>query len=215
VLNSHVNDVPTAPELPTFDPTVYKPYATNAYVAGKNLQKNILIKAGTNPRFNANDTVQGIMYIESPNQVILNGDFKLQGFMVMESGTSPTNASDAMTFKGNITMSPVPNAPVFDNLRSASGVAIMAPSAAISMTGSTDSYAKGSIICKSFSFAGSADMLVDHGTIMTMNASGASAIFNGKTIQFTATGADNMPKQGVSYSAYFLPDSGSYAEVMP
>jgi hypothetical protein len=215
VLSQHVHDVATAPELPTFDPTIYKPYATNDYKVGAPVQQNIIIKAGTNPTFNANDTVRGIMYVESPNRVTLNGDFKLQGFIVMETGSAPANAGDALTFKGNVTMSPVPNSPAFDTVRSASGVAIMAPSAAISMTGSTDSYVKGSIICKSFNFAGSADMLVDHGTIMTVGDTGGSAIFQGKVIQFTATGADNMPKQGVSYSAYFKPDTDTYAEVLP
>ena len=85
ILSAHVHTTDTAPEFPTFDPTVYKAYATNNWVNNAKVQQNIIIKKNTNPKFNANDTVQGLMYIESPNQVTFNGDFKLQGFIVMES----------------------------------------------------------------------------------------------------------------------------------
>lgn len=211
IIANHLHEV-DAPEFPTCDPTVYKPYATNVNNGAK-VQKNIIVKAGTNPKFNAGDTVQGIMYIESPNQVTFNGDFKLQGFIVMESSASTT---DGLVFKGNLTMSPLPNNPLFDPLRATSGIAILAPSANVAFTGSSGGTLKGNVIVNSFNFAGASDLSIDQGTIMTLSPNANSAVFNGaKNIRFSATGASNLPKIGVSYSSYYSPNPASYQEVTP
>jgi hypothetical protein len=202
------------PEFPTLDPTVFKKYATNSVVNGAKTQSNIIIKAGTNPKFNANDTVQGIMYIESPNQVTFNGNFNLKGFIVMEEGASTT---DALIMKGNLAMSPVPSDPVFDSLRSTSGVAILAPGAHLDMTGSSGgSVAKGNIMIKKFGIAGAASLTIDQGTLMTFDEGSQSAVFNGsKWVKFAATGANNQPTPGVTYSSYFAPKPSTYQEVSP
>lgn len=204
-----VND----PDFPDVDPTVYKKYATNAYVSNAKKQANIVVPPNTNPKFNANDTVQGIMYIQAPNQVTFNGNFKLQGFVVMEKGV--VGSTNTMSFSGNLTQSPVPAGAQFDAVRAVSGVAILAPTVAVSMSGSTDSFMRGSIICDSFSFAGSADIQIDQGTLMTLNPNANSAVFNGKTMKFTANGSNNVPTTGLTFSGYYRPRAGSYVEVMP
>src|SRR5262249_40572236 len=151
--------------------------ATNAYVAGAAVQQNIVIPPGTNPRFNANDTVQGIMYVRSPNTVTFRGDFKLQGFIVFENaGTSAVNTLD---FRGNLSQTPLPAAAPFDTLRTVTGVAVLAPTAAMSMSGSTDSSVKGNIIIGSYNLTGAANVYIDNGTLMTMNSGPNSAVFNG------------------------------------
>lgn len=216
-----VNRIPDAPEFPTLDPTIYKAYATLAYTgpkAGTKVSRNIRIPAGTgtpqNPvRFNANDELQGILYIESPNAVRFNGNFKLNGFIVMETGTSMIN-TNSLDFRGNVTMGAVPNGNQFDALRAATGVAIMAPSASVTMSGSTDSSVKGSIIVNTFSFAGSADLKIDQGTLMTYHEGVNSAQFNGKTVKFTSTGSSNVPTQGLTFSSYYQPQPATYAELM-
>jgi len=199
----------TSPDFPDVDPTVFKKYATNAYVAKSKTQQNILIKAGTNPKFNANDVVQGIMYIESPNQVTFNGNFTLQGFIVMDKGVSTT---DSLTFSGNLAQAPVPAGKAFDSVRATSGVAILAPNAAVLMTGSTNSNLKGSVSVDTFHFKGSADIQIDRGTLMTLNPNDKSAWFEGKTVKFTASGLNNAPTIGISYSAYYSPDTGTWQE---
>jgi hypothetical protein len=212
ILSQHVHEV-DSPEFPTIDPTVYKKYATNEYVDKKKTQSNILIKANTNPKFNGNDTVQGIMYIESPNIVTFNGNFNLKGFIVMEAGASTT---DALNFSGNLTMSPVPADAEFDAVRATSGVAILAPNAAMNMTGSSGGTVQGNIIVSSFSFAGAADLQVDQGTLMTLKDAPGSAVFNGsKSVKFASTGANNQPKIGVTYASYYRPEPESYQEVTP
>src|SRR4029453_11615795 len=95
ILASHTNFMDEAPDFPAIDPTVFKQYAVNTFTGVPKKgppPQNILIKKNTNPKFNANDTVQGIMYIESPNVVTFNGNFNLQGFIVMEKSASTTDA---------------------------------------------------------------------------------------------------------------------------
>ena len=212
ILDEHVHSIDEAPEFPTIDPTVYKRYATNSWVDKQKVQKNILVPAGKNPTFNSNDTVQGIMYIESPNVVTFNGDFKLQGFIVMETSGATT---DKLLFKGNLTQSPVPNAKEFDTLRSTSGVAILAPEAAVEMTGSVDSHLKGSVIVNTFHFRGSADIQIDLGTLMTLSPNDNSAIFEGKNVRFTGTGSSNIPSEGLTYSQYYMAKPSTYQEPLP
>jgi hypothetical protein len=171
--------------------------------------QNILIKANTNPKFNANDTVQGIMYIESPNVVTFNGNFNLQGFIVMEQSASTT---DALNFKGNFSQTPVPSDKAFDDVRSTTGVSVLAPGAAMYISGSVDSILKGNVIVDTFHNDGSADIQIDRGTLMTLNPNGKSAWFEGKTVKFTATGAKNAPNKGITYSSYYNPDPTSWQE---
>ncbi len=212
ILANHVHTVDT-PEFPTIDTTVYKQYATNVYSSSKSTQQNIKIPAGTNPKFNGGDTVQGIMYIESPNTVTFRGNFNLQGFIVFEN--SGDSAHNSLDFRGNVSQLPLPTSTTFDALRATTGISILAPTAAVTMSGSTDSFMKGSVIVDTFGFSGSADIQIDKGTLMTLNPGSNSAVFSGKTVKFTATGASNTPTTGVSYSQYYTPDPLSYQEVSP
>jgi hypothetical protein len=212
ILTEHVNVV-DAPEFPTIDTSVYAQYATNVWDNGKKVQQNIRVPAGSNPQFNGNDTIQGIMYIESPNTVTFRGDFKLHGFIVFEN----KNASDVniLDFRGNVTQAPLPAGPEFDALRATSGVAFLAPTASMMLSGASDSYIRGNVITAKFTFEGSGDLQVDQGTLMTYDENANSAVFNGKAVKFTATGALNMPTVGISYSSYYTPDAASYQEVTP
>jgi hypothetical protein len=211
IINNHVHTV-SDPEFPTFDTSVYKVYATNTYVDKQKTQKNIRIPANTNPKFAGGDTVQGIMYIESPNTVTFVGNFNLQGFMVFED--KHDGATSVLNFSGNMSQLPLPSDPQFDPLRATSGVSILAPAASATMSGSTDSLLKGNVILKSLVYNGSADIVVDQGTLMTLDT-GLAAHFKGKTVKFTATGAGNMPTTGVTYSTYYAPKPQSYQEIMP
>lgn len=215
IRDEHLNKVPEAPEFPTIDTSVYRQYATNAYVAGARTQQNIRIPANTNPRFNGGDTVQGILFIESPNTVTFRGNFNLQGILVFASSPNGENSSDLLDFRGNVSQQPLPSSSQFDALRAASGVAVLAPTSRITMSGSTDSLLRGNIICNTFDFQGSADIVIDHGTLMTLKSADDACVFSGKTVKFTATGADNIPNTGVSFSRAYTPEPGSYEELSP
>jgi hypothetical protein len=208
IMADHVKET-SAPIFPSFDPTAYKPFATSTYVSGAKVQNNIRIPPGVNPKFNGNDTVNGIMYIESPNIVTFNGAFNLNGFIVMATG----GANNALIFKGNLTMGVVPADPKFDDVRSTTSIAIMAPDAAVSFTGSSGGNVKGNIIVKSLNFAGASDLSIDQGSIMTLSANTNSFVMNGaKSVKFSSTGANNHPTLGLVYNPAFDPCPETYAE---
>jgi hypothetical protein len=212
ILSEHVTVV-DKPEFPVITTDVYRQYATNAYVPNGSTQQNIIIRAGTNPSFNGGDTVQGVMYIESPNTVTFRGNFNLQGFIVFENkNTSSVNVLD---FRGNVSQMPLPSGSEFDPLRATSGVSILGPTASVTMSGSTDSYLRGSTIVGRFNFAGSADIQIEQGTLMTYDEVPGATTFNGQTVKFTSTGAHNLPTTGISYSSFYRANPGSYQEVSP
>ena len=67
----------------------------------------------------------------------------------------------------------------------------------------------------SFNNQGSADVTIEHGSLMTLNDASDSAVFNGRTVKFASTGAPTLPSGVLTYSSYFQPDPKSYQEVAP
>ena len=124
ILNNYTKLV-APPEFPVVDTDYFEGYATTTYTNGMTTLKNVRVPAGTNPHFAANVTIQGVLYIESPNTVEFRGTTQLQGFIVFESeGDSSVNIIDQ---RGNFAHSPLPSGSEFDGLRSTTGVAILAP----------------------------------------------------------------------------------------
>jgi Tfp pilus assembly protein PilX len=212
-ISNNVRVLPT-PEFPTVDTTVFTAYATSTYNgATSGMLKNVRIPAGTNPNFDGNVTIQGILYIESPNTVTFRGNSNMQGFIVFEdAGSSAVNKIDA---RGNFTYGNLPADAEFDNLRAITGISMLAPKASLVMSGSVDSQIRGNLILGSFYNGGSADVQIEKGSIVTFDASSTanSATFSGKTVKFASTGLANPPSMGVTYSSRFLPAKGSYLEL--
>jgi len=77
-----------------------------------------------------------------------------------------------------------------------------------------DSFLTGNVIVGGFNNSGSADWTIDKGSIIAMEG-GDAAVFNGKTVKFTATGQYNLPTAGLKYSSYFKPKGSTYDEVKP
>lgn len=199
ILSDHVNVVSEPPEFPLFDPLMYRHYATNIWVNNAKVQSNIRIPAGTGTPskpvvFNANDTVQGILYIESPNNVRFNGNFKLQGFIVMETSSSTT---DSLDFRGNVTHTPVPAGTQFDALRATS------------------------VVANKFEFQGSAKITIDQGSLITLSETSNTAVLSSAGsakaagVFFSGTGAENPPTTGVTFSTFYAPKPSTYQEVVP
>jgi hypothetical protein len=219
----HVHTVDN-PDFPYVDPEQYRTYATTVYnstmaggggkkgSSGSTLQ-NVRIPANTNPTFNSNVTIQGVLFIESPNTVSFRGNASVQGFIVMQDTGS--TAGNLLDFRGNCSQSPLPAGAAFDTLRAVSGVSILAPSSKIVMSGSVDSNVRGSIICHQFENAGSANLTIDAGTLLAYDTS-VNAVklrANNKWIKFSSTGAGNLPSLGVSLAQSYRATPSSYAEL--
>lgn len=216
IYNNYIKET-DAPEFPVVNTDVFAPYATNTYSSsGSTTLKNLRIPANTGTaahplKFTSNTTVQGILYIESPNYIEFKGNTTLAGFIVFENDGTSSNNSILMS--GNFSVGNLPVGADFDPLRAITGVAIVAPTTKLEFTGSADSQLRGNVIVGAFRNGGSADIQIDKGSLIAMNETGDAAVFNGKTIRFTATGKDNQPSTGVSYSERFTPSKGSYLEL--
>jgi hypothetical protein len=215
ILSNYVKKSDEKPEFPVVDTTVFKAYATNTYTSGTTL-KNVRIPAGTNPKFTGGATIQGILYVESPNTIDFRGNVQMQGMIVFENKGTPAN--NVIDMRGNFSHLPLPNGAEFDALRSISGIAVMAPTTSMVISGSVDSVLKGNVILGQFRNGGSADWTIDQGTLMTLDEPAAgteTTLFNGKTVKFLSTGTNNQPTTGLVYSSYFKPKPVSYQEVTP
>lgn len=213
-INANYVQAVSAPEFPTIDTTVYKAYATNTYSsAGKDKTlTNIRIPANSGTiKFTGNTVIQGILYVESPNTVEFGGNTEMQGIIVFEN--AGTTATNVLNMSGNFSVGNLPTGSAFDPLRTITGLGVIAPTTALYMTGSADSQFRGNLIIGTFRNGGSADLVLDKGSIIAMDASVDSVVLNGKNVRFTATGKNNQPNVGVTYSTKFVPSQGSYLEL--
>ena len=213
ILANHTHVV-ADPTFPVFDTTVFAQYATNAYggATGGTLT-NVIIPPNTNPKFTGNTTIQGILYIQSPNTVTFRGNTTLQGFIVFEN--AGTTSNNVISMSGNFSEGTLPAGSQFDALRTTTGIAILAPTTTLTMSGSTDSQVRGNMILGTFENGGAANVEIDQGTLMTLNTTSSSAAYfhGAKTVKWTSTGQNNKPSQGVSYNTMYVPVGGSYREL--
>jgi Tfp pilus assembly protein PilX len=204
------------PDFPIIDTSVFKQYATTPYSSTAKTHKNVLVPANSgtisNPlKFAGNDEIQGILFIESPNVIEFRGTVTLSGFIVLDGvGTTTSNQIDV---SGNFKVGTLPDKPEFNEIRTVEGIGILAPTTAMRFSGANQSEMRGNMIVGTFRNAGSADLLVDQGTIVTMQESSNSAVFNGANVKFKSTGVNNQPSAGVSYSEQYVPAPGSYKEL--
>jgi hypothetical protein len=199
------------PEFPVVDTEQFRPYATNPYVSSETTLKNVFIPKGTNPSFTGNVTIQGILYIESPNVVDFRGATHMEGFIVFQKAGDSTQ--NIITSSGNFTHGNLPSDAQFDSLRAIKGISILAPTTSLRIGGSVDSQVSGNLIVGNFQSGGSADISIEKGSIITLDSGASSAVFNGKNIRLASTGAANEPPPGVYFTTKFLPADGSYEEL--
>jgi hypothetical protein len=209
----YVHTVPPQ-NFPIIDTSGFQAYAVNTWASGVGTQQNVYVPPNTNPVIAGNATIQGIMFIASPNTVKFSGNVTLDGFIVFQDNSSAT--SDSLTFNGNVTTAALPAGAAFDPLRSISGIGIMAPTAAVTVSGNTTSYVRGNVIADTFTMSGAAQLEIDQGTLMTMSTGSKSTWLNGtKSLTFSGSGQNNQPTEGVSYNQYFAPNQSTYQEILP
>lgn len=159
------------PPWPTVDVSVFRDYATNVYTdspgggggskgkgkgGGDDDQTltNILIPAGTNPTFNGNTTLTGVIYIESPNVVTFNGNADVTGIIVAEQPETENFSLNKIRFNGNVEAQGVEYLPVeFNDLRGLTGSLILAPGYKLDFSGNASDLG-GWVVGSVFEFTG-------------------------------------------------------------
>ena len=144
---------------PTPNPALFRPYATNVITsppAPGTVLSNIYIPANTNPTFNSDVVINGVVYIEQPNQVKFNGNLTLCGMIVTDEANNPT--VNTITFAGNTSVLGVENLPPgnpYDGLRDLTGTFLLAPGFGAKFTGGFTTL-NGSMVASGFEFSGNA-----------------------------------------------------------
>ncbi|HUU93519.1 MAG TPA: hypothetical protein VM238_20195 [Phycisphaerae bacterium] len=123
-------DEPDWPDIDTAGFEQYVEQTVTGDVSGNQTLSNIRIPAGTNPTFDGNITLYGVVYIESPNQVTFKGNTNVCGIIVTEEPAVENLSLNKIDFKGNLTVSGVENlsdASRYDGLRDQTGTFMLAP----------------------------------------------------------------------------------------
>ncbi|MHC4721553.1 MAG: hypothetical protein ACYS6I_02470 [Planctomycetota bacterium] len=171
-IDNHVTVGATLVEFPIPNPTQFQQYATNivdsSVSTNGNLSfENIRIVSSTNPTFNGNITITGIVYIDSPNLVIFSGNTTITGMIVAEGDLDAPNSQDQLRFDGNLScqdVSQLPQTSQFDGLRDETGTFILAPGFDLSFSGNFNTI-NGAIAASGVRFTGNARGTFTNSTI--------------------------------------------------
>ena len=139
-IDNHVTIGAESPEFPVPDTQRFLQYATGDVIKSSTdltdsmTLTNAKIKAGTNPNFEGNITIDGILYIEQPNIVTFERNVALNG-MIVGDGDAYNPGTNSISFIGNFEAHSYPSGAEFDAIRSETGSSIVAPGFSASFSG--------------------------------------------------------------------------------
>jgi len=139
-IDNHVHIGAESPEFPVPNTQHFQQYATGNIIDSSTdishhmTLTNAKIEAGTDPTFEGNIIIAGILYIESPNIVTFNRNVALNG-MIVGDGDAYNPGTNSISFIGNFATNPYPSGTEFDAIRSETGSSIVAPGFSASFSG--------------------------------------------------------------------------------
>jgi hypothetical protein len=194
-IENHVSIGMESPEFPTPDTDRFRQYAIGTTIDSSTdttdnmILTNTYIEAGANPRFEGNVKINGILFIESPNIVVFDGNADIKG-MIVADGSVENPGTNSMTFNGNFQSGSFPSDSEFDTMRSEEGSSMLAPGFALTLAGNFSSLG-GVMAVSGFHLAGNAGAVVE-GTIL--NYSGDPTLVEGNaTLNFDRAGSVKVP----------------------
>jgi hypothetical protein len=215
------------PEFPMVDTSAFAAYVPAAGATGPSVIttatpagtyfKNIRIKANSNPTFNNNTVIQGVILIEQPNNVKFNGGVTIQGVIVTptdgnnNAGTSLT--ANVVEFKGGATFQGVQTLPATSDfpasLRQLTGSTLLVPGFTAKFGGNFNTIG-GTIIGSQLEFSGTAGGTVK-GSVINLRDS-ALTMSGTADIIIESQGTSNHPA-GVFFGSHYSPLPYTYEEV--
>ena len=163
ILAEHVHLETDAPAFPAVDVSPFQALATGMVInsstdiAGTSQLTNAVIEPNTNPHFSSNTTINGVLYIKSPNTVIFSGSATIKGIIVTDDPASPDMAANQISFRGNISapgVGALSNSSEFAVVKQYTGTVLLAPGYNVDFRGGTTSI-NGVIAADQLSFRGS------------------------------------------------------------
>lgn len=203
-------------EFPIPNPMLFEQYATNIVdsstdTSGNVSFENIRVVSDTDPTFNGNIDINGVIYIESPNHVVFGGNTTIIGIIVAEGDLDAPNSQDKIDFGGNLfcgNVSQLPQGSQFDGLRDLTGTFILAPGFDLAFSGNFNTIG-GAIAASGISFSGNARGTITN-TIINYSDDPMTIIGN-SDFTIDHTNSDPSPS-GFSTNQSLGFQAGSYSE---
>jgi len=211
----HIHKGVPAPTFPSIDTSVFTAFATNKYAGGSTLN-NVYIPPNTNPQFTGGATINGVLWIQSPNVVSFKGNATINGVIVTDNNAAFNPSVNQINFGGTVTATPIENlpssSPAYDpNLVKLTGSFLLAAGLAVRLSGNFGTIG-GSMAIGQLSMTGNASGTVQGSIIgmqdVPMTVNGSSDII------IASSGTSNYPT-GMNFGDNFTPLPGTYLEVTP
>ena len=163
-IDNHVEVGVPSPDFPVPNTTHFEQYVTGdtidltTDVSNGGTYENVRIVAGTNPDFSGNVTINGIMFIETPNVVTFSGNCDINGLIIGDGDMNDNSGTNQLIFLGSVgssSVSQLPSDSQFDGLRDETGTFLMAPGFTASFGGNFDTL-NGAIAANGITFFGNA-----------------------------------------------------------
>ena len=186
----------------TFDPSVFS-YLAPTYYSSSNPgpYTNVRIAAGSNANITG-ATFNGILYIESPNNVSFSGgtfNCAIVFANKTNSGTISTPGVDNLSFSGSFTAGPIPSSltPIRDALL---GYGILAPTVNLKIAGNSSQTQTlfGSVVCYTMNWTGGNSLKVLDGAMVTLSTGTSACNLGGNgSITFSKDSLFVKPVNGI------------------
>ncbi len=215
-IDNHISMGADPIEFPVPDTERFLQYATGDTIrrstdtSSSMTLTNATIKAGTNPVFEDNVIIEGVLFIESPNIVTFNGNVDVQGLIVGD-GDADNPGTNKISFLGNFETNPYPPGPEFDEIRSETGSSILAPGFGVSFEGNFSALS-GVMAVSGAYFTGNVNAVVK-GTIINYSEN-PTTIEGNATLNFDRSDDIKIPA-GFDLIRVLTYDSSSYEELVP
>jgi len=216
-IDNHVNYVSEC-EFPEPVPSYFEQYLTAGNVVDANTDttadatfENIRILANSNPTFSGHVTLNGIVYIETPNIVQFTGTADVTGIIVGDGDFNDDSGTNQIIFQGDVSSTSVTElqGSQFTGITEETGTFVVAPGFAVSFGGSFDTL-NGAIAANGVEFFGNAGGIINGSVINysdeQMELSGNSDLY------FNRSGIDDTPA-GFVPEIILIYDPGSYSEM--
>ena len=215
-IDNHIFKGVDSPEFPVPDTERFLQYATGDIIrrstdtSSSMTLTNATIKFGTNPVFEGNVIIEGVLFIEQPNIVTFNGNVDVKGLIVGD-GDVDNPGTNKISFLGNFETNPYPPGAEFDAIRSETGSSILAPGFAASFQGNFSALG-GVMAVSGASFSGNVNATIE-GTIINYSEN-PTTIEGNATLNFDRSDDIKIPA-GFDLLRVLIFDSSSYEELVP
>ena len=202
-------------EFPTPNPDYFSIYATGVTIdSTTNLSNyavlnNVTIAPNTNPTFASNVTINGVLFIETPNRVSFAGKSKINGVIVGDGSLDSPDSS--IKFSGQVISNDAStlNEEQFGGIVNETGTFILAPGFSLDFSGQANTM-NGAIAGSGISFSGQAGGMIN-GSIINYS-SDVMTLTGQTTLTFNRSGRNSNPS-GFDSTPILRFNPGSYSEI--